>query len=352
MTGRKQHHIPQVLLRGFGCKEGGRSTLVWVYSATRGKYRSATEGVGSQRDFYSPPATSDQAETLDDRITQYEQQHVGPRVAAFRALEPGMNVDAREAAETVAHLSIRVSHVREAFSSGVIDLFTTVEGTFQDPRLLVKLLKVHENPPGRIVRDLIRDAWTKDRVTWMKKGITKEGFCRTLLAGLRANGNTLLADAEPLVSALFMIMRQRAAAMTREAHKRALNQGLAPEPRVETLAALTWTVQAGPPLGCILPDCVATALTDDGDCLPLAFTDGDRIGTVAMPLCHDRILVGVRRGTAAFVASEAMLAAASWDFFVAREDHSAKDAIIPHIGQRIRSYLEELVRESIIEARR
>lgn len=348
MAGRKQHHIPQVLLRGFGRNEGGKSTLVWVYSATRGKYRSATEGIGSQRDFYSAPAAPDQAETLDDRITRHEGEHLAPLIEALRKLEPGSDVDARAAAEAVVHLSIRASHFREAFSSAFGEMLHGLGSVFLDPGQVVRLLKVHENPPGRTVRKMIDEAWVGNRAALARKGFNKDGFQRAMLRELRARAEGAVGEHTPLVAALLDMMRGRALEMTREAHRRALATSLVPAPRVETLAALLWTVQAGPASGCILPDCVVTATLDDGDCLPLAFADSDRIGSVVLPLSHDRVLVGSRRGAVAPTTQEQTqsVAAAAWDYFIAREDDPANDSALPHVGQRIHAYLRDIVEES------
>lgn len=350
MAGRKQHHIPQVLIRGFGRNEGGKSTLVWVYSATRGKYRSATEGVGSQRDFYSAPPTPDRTETLDDRITRHEWEHLTPLIEAFRKLGPGSDVEPRAAAEAVAHLSIRASHVRESFSSAFGEMVHGLGSVFLDPAQVVRLLKVHENPPGRTVRKMIDEAWVENRAALARKGFNKDVFQRTMLRQLRATAEGALAEHTPLVATLLDMMRGRALEMTREGHRRALAMSLVPAPRVETLAALLWTVQAGPASGCILPDCVATATLDDGDCLPLVFADSDRIGSVALPLSHDRVLVGSRRGPVAPTTQErAQSAAASWDYFIAREDDPANDSALPHVGRRIQAYLREAVEESIAD---
>lgn len=350
MAGRKQHYIPQLLLRGFGRSGGGKSTQVWVYSATRGKYRSATEGVGAQREFYSEPATASGTVTLDDQITDHEQQ-LGPGIEALRRLDPESEVDAREAAEMVAHLTIRVSHIREVFSSAFIDMLDSVEDRLLDPGALMKYLKLRENPPGKIVRDGIRSVWVERRTELVRSGYSQDRFERWMLDEIRSKGDGLLADSTPLVSVLMAEMRRRAAEVMRESHKRALAKTLVPEPRVTVLKALEWTVQAGPPLGCILPDCVAVAMLDGGDCLPLVFADSDRISSVAMPLCHDKMLVGDRRGKAVEIVPEPMFAAACWDFFVAREDDADHDAAMPLLGRRIRSHLEKAVHDGTSDLR-
>ena len=156
----------------------------------------------------------------------------------------------------------------------------------------------------------------------------------------------------PLTAAFLAMLNDRAPEITRVAHRWALAKSLAPEPRVETLATLRWIVQAGPPSGCILPDCVATATLDDGDNLPLAFANGDHISSVTLPLSHNRVLVGSRHGTIAPTTQESKpsVAAGSWDHFVAMDDDPANDSARPHIGQRIQAYLRMSVEEGIADS--
>ena len=352
MSGLKQHYIPQFLLRGFGRAGGGKNVQVTVHSRTRGTFRTATHGVGAQRAFYSYPAAAAQAETLDDRITTHEQQ-LAAFIDELRGSHPDTVVDATAAAEAVAHLSIRVAHVRDAFTSAMIDLLGGVEKVLLDPQAVAKFLKLGEPAPSRIVRDLLKQAWTEHRPELQRRGFSRDAFDRFMIQQFRAGFRAAMAEVTPLLAPLVQSLQSRAGEAVRKAHVEALTKALAPVPRVEALARLTWKVKTGPEAGYILPDCVAVAILDDGNCLPLAFADEDRIHAVLMPLAHDRLLVGMREGRREPVLDTLApaFAAACWDYFVAHNDGPELAPLVACIGEHTRAILADAVEAGTREFR-
>jgi hypothetical protein len=115
MSGRKQHHIPQSVLRGFEAPGKGRTKKVWVFSKEK-KFKSSTADVAAERHFYSE-VSNDGSRTLDDSITDYE-QNFGAQLAYLRRLSVGEAADSLTAAEVIAHLTIRNAHLRRTFVSG------------------------------------------------------------------------------------------------------------------------------------------------------------------------------------------------------------------------------------------
>lgn len=115
MSGRKQHHIPQSVLRGFETPSKGRTKKVWVFSKEK-KFKSPTADVAAERHFYSE-LSNDGSRTLDDLITDYEQSF-GAQLTSLRCLPVGDAADSLTAAEVVAHLTIRNAHLRRSFVGG------------------------------------------------------------------------------------------------------------------------------------------------------------------------------------------------------------------------------------------
>lgn len=353
MPGLKQHHIPQFLLRGFGRARGGKNVQVVAYTRTRGTYRTATQGIGAQRAFYSRPAGAAQAETLDDRITAHEQQ-LAVFIEGLRGSSHGAAVKAREAAEAVAHLSIRAAHMRDAFASSMADLLGGVEEFVLDPPAMAKYLKLQEPTPSKIVRDTLRQSWTEHRAEFRRLGFSQDAFERFALQRIRADFEGAVGEHAPLMAALMQGLRSRAGEAARKGHVEALAKTLAPAPRVEALARLAWRVEAGSASGFVLPDCVATAFMEDDGCLPLVFADEQRIRAVAMPLAHDRLLLGVHEGQPG-PAQDSLapaFAEASWDYFVARDDDPELAALVPRIGVRVRAFLAEAVEAGTADVRK
>jgi hypothetical protein len=116
VSGRKQHFIPQSLLSGFGI-DRGKKTYVVAYTYDRGIFAPPTDGIGAERNFYSEFDVAGATETLDDRITDYEQQ-IPALLARLRNVSG--NLDPRIAAEFVTHLMVRNDHFRKAASMGAL----------------------------------------------------------------------------------------------------------------------------------------------------------------------------------------------------------------------------------------
>src|SRR6185312_12605251 len=100
MSGRNQHFIPQSLLRGFGVKRG-KKTYVVAYTFDRGVFAPPTDGIGAEGNFYSELDVDGGTETLDDKITDYEQR-IPAVLEQLRQLSD--EADAALAAELVTHL--------------------------------------------------------------------------------------------------------------------------------------------------------------------------------------------------------------------------------------------------------
>lgn len=130
MSGRKQHYIPQCLLRGFEAKRSGKHVQVIVFRPGRQPYLSSTEGVAAERDFYSG-LSADDRKTLDDRITDYEQR-LSPLLRRLRSSAPGELVDSFFAAEVVAHLTIRGAFLRDLFGLGLREMISETSALFSN----------------------------------------------------------------------------------------------------------------------------------------------------------------------------------------------------------------------------
>lgn len=104
MSGKKQHHIPQFLQRGFLFDVKAEKT-----DAHRRKGVSplaSIADVAGQRFFYSR-LSSDGSKTLDDKITRYENR-LGGLLIKLRAIPVDEPLNAALAAEVIAHLTPRI----------------------------------------------------------------------------------------------------------------------------------------------------------------------------------------------------------------------------------------------------
>ena len=175
MSGRKQHFIPQSLLRGFGRVGKGAKTQVVVYTYDRGIFTAATDGVAAQREFYSELNVEGVEETLDDKITNYEQAF--PRIIdELRSLSDGQPADTNTAAEFVTHLAIRNDHFRKAITSGAGHLVRGMAHTFTNEDEAKVMLGLNREQPNEIFAAEMGKLWAQFGPLLQQMGISEERF--------------------------------------------------------------------------------------------------------------------------------------------------------------------------------
>lgn len=102
MPGINQHHIPQLLQRGFGVKRSGKPKEIWVYQPDGTPELKLIKETASNDFFYSY-LSEDGSPTLDDRITVTESP-LATKLNELRSALSGTPVDPDEAATIVMHL--------------------------------------------------------------------------------------------------------------------------------------------------------------------------------------------------------------------------------------------------------
>ena len=299
MAGKKQHHIPQSVQRGFLFDAKAEKT--YMHRRDGGIFPKVISDVAAQRFFYSQ-LSSDGSKTLDDEITNYENR-LGGLLIKLRAIPIDGVVDADVAAEVLAHLTPRTANTRRIFANGMGQLMTVVAEAFADKDTIIRILGLAEPEPNdtwnkHITRVIEEDQNLKailellpiptdllDRLIFMA---AKEHFVGTY------DVNTLgLMEA-------FTSVLEGLDNMVRDGHNKALGQGLIAESRKTSLEALDWHIRAAPQEGALLPDCVALGIDQEGGTfLPYMMTEAATVSAVVMPITSEKLLVGVRPGHAA-----------------------------------------------------
>lgn len=105
MAGKRQHHIWQMLQRGFSWPENG-DNHIWVYSKGQPARRTVTRKHGQQSYFYGEVGS-----LADKNITDFENEIQG-FVNEVRSMPDGAVIDSSKVAPLIAHLEMRSSFVR------------------------------------------------------------------------------------------------------------------------------------------------------------------------------------------------------------------------------------------------
>lgn len=348
MSGSKQHFIPQSLLKSFGTAKGAKTQVV-VYGFERGIFTAATDGIGAERHFYSELGVEGGEDTLDDRITDYEQSF--PKIlAALRGAADGAAVDTPTAAEFVTHLAVRNDHFRKSAATGGAKLIEGMSDALADEDRAKAILGVAGDEPSEMFAGELAKLWQQYGPIFQTLDMTEAQFNALAFSAVKENFSGFHGQmAEPLAAA-FKDMLPKLPEVAATAQKRSLDAGLSPPLRVEKMSELDWHVERRA-AALILPDCVAIAIDAAGETLPLMFADFNTIATIFMPLSSDRLLVGSKGAARAPLPDLNPLGArCSWDFFVASERTPELDALRPLLRTRVTAYLGDTVTEVLDEA--
>lgn len=348
MSGSKQHFIPQSLLKGFGVRKGAKTQVI-AYSFDRGIFPAATDGIGAERHFYSELGVEGGGDTLDDRITEYEQSF--PKIlSALRGAADGAVIDPRMAAEFVTHLAVRNDHFRKSAASGGVKLIEGMSAALAHEDRAKAILGVDGDEPSDMFAGELAKLWQQYGPIFQALDMTEAEFNALAFGAVKDNFSVFHGQMTGPLGAAFEDMLTKLPEVAATAQKRSLDAGLSPPLRVEKICALDWRVDHAA-AALILPDCVAVAIDTAGEALPLMYADFDTIETIVMPLSSDRLLVGSSGGARVPLPDLNPLGAScSWDFFVASERTPELDALRPLLRARVTAYLGDTVTEALDEA--
>lgn len=158
MSGKKQHHIPQSLQRGFLFDVKAERT--YLHRRKGVSHPASIADVAAQRFFYSR-LSSDGSKTLDDKITEYENR-LGELLIQLRAIPVNDPVNAALAAEVIAHLTPRRANVRRMFGSSMKKFMSAAAEAFSDEDTVVRMLGLARPEPNPVWNEHIKRAFEKE----------------------------------------------------------------------------------------------------------------------------------------------------------------------------------------------
>lgn len=346
MSGRRQHHIPRLHLRGFLIDAPGKTEKVCVYRKGRDPFVSPIEFVATERDFNSSPST-DESETLDDRITYYESSQLAGLMQTLRAAAIDETIDPEIAAEVIAHLAPRASHLRSVFSKGMTGIIETAHEAFMDEDNLARLIGLNDLAPSEAFRTLVMEPLYKEPAM-ASMPIPKPLMLQLVFWLARENFNSLFAQQDPMLGDMLSNLLEKAKDVARDGHIKAMTHELVPTVRLQDLLGYSWVISAAPPEGAILPDCVA--ITYDAKCSAAPYTLAPKSETkiVVMPVAKDKILLGSKLDAPSidFGALNLNLAQCADTFFVSASQGPEIDSVFSRLGERAMTILTDALTDA------
>lgn len=350
MSGRKQHFIPQSLLKGFATTSTGKKAQVVVYRFGGKNFVAATDGIGAERHFYSELDVDGSEETLDDKITDHETS-ISEVLDALRSAGDGQVVGSGNAAALVTHLVIRNDHFRKTAKQAGGSLFSRFRSAMADRESAASLLGLDSDKPNDLFRKKMDELWLEQGGMFRAMGLTRDTLTAFAFNFAKQNFAQFHAQMLAPMESAFSDASGRITEIAADSQIKALDQSLTPEKWLEKLEPYRWTTRdVG--FDCLLPDCVAICFDTDGRSFPVGFADDEARKCIVMPIASRRVLVGMAKEDRVLRNLNFSLARCCWDFFVAAEKSEPMLALGGEIRIHMEAYIDDLAKTAIEDVRK
>jgi hypothetical protein len=326
VSGRKQHYIPQSLLRGFASRTKGTISHTFCFQLDGKVFEPNIDGIAAERDFYSDPTDT----LLDDEITRKEHAY-GALLNEIRQTPLLTDEMATAIVELIAHLMTRTRVVRTWMSDGIQKAMDALLRTVVDPIIVRAGINDYMNPRNPKLLNAIRDAAREkgrdlNRNQLAAYAIQASSAAKLIQAQLVRDFIRTVREAVEFTD---VNASERAAAV----HRKAVFTTLNGSNRLAALQKLPISMIEFPtqePL--ILGDCPVIQLDREAKALNLANWESE-CGSVALPISGTRaVVLGMQHADLSARLLNLATASSSRKFFVAPGPRAVHEAYMSSIG--------------------
>ena len=334
MSGRKNHHVPQLLQRGFGVKRK-KSVQVWVYGKDGSPFLTSTNNFGAERDFYIEGDDS----LADDLITEFEGE-MNCFLQALSNANPQAISDTSRIASVLAHLEMRTKFFRQEmlfFSNAFLE---EIRRFLSKPQNRSRFLI--ENP------DIVQNELLELGLSDEQKALVNTWLSVNLDQVL----NDRFAELETQFHPLFETLVDQLGKSIKASHLKIMKKDMREIGRRRAYLKMSYRAIRFDEPSLILPDTMIAFLKRKGGITP--FLDKtDEVQEVYLPLSSQTVLHGYR-GDAEnreLRTINRILASCASRNFVAHENQDQLNALTHRIGKNAkmisRPELRKVIRECI-----
>lgn len=347
MAGRKQHHIPQSLLRGFEAARTGKQSQVYVYRLNQDPYLSSVEGVAAQRHFYSQPSDAS-TESLDDVITAYEDQRFTGLLNKLRNNGAATTIDPQVAAEVVSHLTVRAAFIRKSFQNLAHQILDETSQLISDEKRLRSYLSIDEIQLHAMLEEEIDDQILRLK-TALPKRVPSAFIKRVAVFVLREKFSSFFNMKTTQAESDLVDYESNLFSISSNAHKKILANSVAPKEIIDSLSGLNWRILNSTKANLILPDCLAIAQLSPNDFYePFILSERSFVDQILMPISSGQLLVGSKssRSPISFETFNKSAALCSLEFFVSPVQTNTTSTLSESIGEKAKLFYKDIVQDS------
>jgi hypothetical protein len=162
MAGRRQHHIPRFLQKGFLSKEKKKQLYTFVFTREKAPYQTNLLNIGLEIDFYGNPLEPE----ADNNITSDETEYA-EFVEFLREKKDNSIIDPLKCALFISHMYIRSKSARESMNEIGEALFTSTKeklNSINNPEILTRhLIKTQRKEVAKQLKKSLPDHLTDEQ---------------------------------------------------------------------------------------------------------------------------------------------------------------------------------------------
>lgn len=310
MSGRRQHYIPQFLLKGFLSHSSRKNGFTWIFRKGKEPFNSNIINIAVENYFYSKDKESD----LDNMITEYENE-VSRSIAKLETNTMLNNDEIERIATLIAHFEIRTNHLRKSFLESHQHLMNVFVRYIDDTECFAEFCieKVKNDPK------IIADAVLKEMLNYklpeslfpFLKELTMKHFD---INAREFYKNMIPLMAETIKTKLPDVLKES----VKNGHIKLLSGTLSPEVKVQRYKELNYKLYFSDSTSIPLGDSIVIFHTDNIERPYKPFLESDDIiKAVILPISTKCVLIGsIEEYKPDFELLKIELIKSSIDFFI------------------------------------
>lgn len=279
MAGKRQHHVWQMLQRGFSTEDHG-DHHIWVYRKNSEPKQTVTRKFGQENFFYGPEGSD-----ADRNISQFENSVQGT-IQTARNAKNGTELNREILAALVSHLEMRSFYLRAEMSrigERALEIFNGYLSSENHTKILLSAYA--ENHP-EVIDDAIGNADVPENMREIVRAMAVQ-----LLPQQIADGATKIAANS---KEIFTPVIEKMAETAKDAHIRSLEANFAHVERTQGHMRLRYLVCRNEREQFILPD-TSLAFFKKRGCTPVT-QKGDLVECVVIPVSSHVAIIGMAEG--------------------------------------------------------
>jgi hypothetical protein len=344
MAGPRQHILPRFLLKEFASRIDGDKIFTWVYWRNGKVLEVSIKDVSVEKYFYGKGAEI----SVDAEITALEDKFA-IFLHELRRWPDRTEVTDPKIVDFITHLCLRTKHLRDSFRYPSEFLIDRMREYLSDENNIKALLL--KDP--KIMEDALNEAIKGNQLppSLQKKFKPLLPFMASTF--LKKNKNII----QFFTQLFFTQLKNSLPSMLKQAHIKALEEGLVPEQRAEKYRSLKWFVSRSQndlilgDVGCLFDIKGASRYKS------LTFAD-DEVRNIFLPISSNHLLIGTPLHFLPAVDFEAIneaFATYSRDYFVSAESSPKMASLASRIGQEAdmisNEELEQILKKTFTKGR-